>query len=328
MRRLLPSKLTSWIIVVVCLAMLIALRVMRPGEDSEANFPSRPISIICPYSAGGGTDLFARALARSTEKSLGNTVIVNNITGGGGAVGLSAGLLAPADGYAVTAITFELVSLPLQGLAPFKHSDFDLLLRVNMDPAVLAVNMDCPANTLEEFIEWARTRGRVSIGNSGPGSVWHLASAMMAEALNIPATFVPFGGASPAVTALAGGHVDAVVVSPGELKTQTEAGLIKSLAIMSEERLEIVPKVPTFRELGHDLFFGTWRGLAVPKGVPEGIKMRLQEGFREAMQNPEFIEMAARGSLNLSYADASTFRAEVEIQHQEVDALMERLGLK
>lgn len=297
------------------------------GEEGEV-FPSRVINIICPYSAGGGTDLFARSLARTAEAELDQTIMVQNITGGGGAVGFASGLIAPADGYTVTAVTFELVSLPIQGLVPFEPNDFDLLLRVNQDPGALAVRADTPLDSLEEFVAWARERGGVSIGNSGPGSVWHLAAALMADRLNIPVTFVPFNGSAPAITALVGGHVDAVVVGPGELLPQVEAGLVKILAVMSEERLSFVPDTPTFEELGYDVVFGTWRGLAVPRGVPEAAREKLTFAFREAMESEDFIEMARRGALNLSYADAARFRDDVQTQSADVEQLMERLGLK
>lgn len=315
----------SWAIIVLALAALVTMRVQR-GADDGGKFPSRPLSIICPYPAGGGTDMLARALARSAEETLGQTITVNNITGGGGAVGFAAGLLAPPDGYTVTMVTFELVSLPLQGMVPFQHADFDLLLRVNMDPAALTVKADCPANTVEEFIAWANARGGVSIGNSGPGSVWHFAAALMAGRLGISANFIPFAGANPAVTALVGGHVDAVTVSPGEVRTQVEAGLVKVLGIMAEERLPSSPDVPTFRELGHDVTFGTWRGLAVPKHTPEPVRQRLIDGFGRAMRSGEFTGIARRGALNLAFADAAEFTAQVDARSHQVAELMRELG--
>ena len=113
-----PKNLVSWTVITVCLGALVWMKASRPEGDQTAQFPIRSVNIICPYAAGGGTDLFARGLARSAEPMLGQPVIVSNITGGAGAVGHSAGILAPPDGYTVTAVTFELVSLPLQDLVP------------------------------------------------------------------------------------------------------------------------------------------------------------------------------------------------------------------
>jgi tripartite-type tricarboxylate transporter receptor subunit TctC len=317
-----------WLIVVAGIAGLISLWVSREGEEAAASFPTRTLTIICPYAAGGGTDLFARGLARAAERELGRTITVNNVTGGAGAIGHAAGIVARPDGYTVTAVTFELVSLPLQGLAPFTHEDFDLLMRVNMDPGALAVQADFPADTLDEFIAWVRKRGRVQIANSGPGSSFHLASARMSEVLELPVSHIPFHGASPAITALVGGHVDAVVVGPGEMQVQVEAGNIKVLAVMSEERLDLFPDFPTFRELGHDVVMGTWRGLAVPKGTSPIIRERLTEAFLAAMNTDEFRTFARRGGLNLAFADGETFREAVRIQSEQIDTLMDRLDLK
>jgi tripartite-type tricarboxylate transporter receptor subunit TctC len=266
-------------------------------------------------------------LARAAEAELGRTITVNNITGGGGAVGFAAGLLAPADGHTITTVTFELVSLPVQGLVPFNYQDFDLLMRLNMDPSALAIRADLPVNTLEEFIAWANTQETVRIGNSGPGSVWHLAGEKLVEAVPMPARFVPFGGAAPAVTALVGGHIDAVTVGPGEVRTQVLAGQAKILAVMSDERVGFFPDIPTFRERGIDLVFGTWRGLALPKGTPEAARARLVESFMSAAKSPELAEFAASAGLNLAVANTEEFRAMVAEQDRAVSALMQKLGM-
>ena len=323
-----PKNLASWAVITVCLGALVWMKASRPKGDQTAQFPTRPVNIICPYAAGGGTDLFARGLARSAEPMLGQPVIVSNITGGAGAVGHSAGILAPPDGYTVTAVTFELVSLPLQDLVPFDHKDFDLLMRINQDPAALAVSADFPGTTIEEFAAWAKDKKSVTIANSGIGSAFHLASAELAEKLGIQVQHIPFGGASPAITALLGGHVDAVVVGPGEMRIQREAGQIKILGVMSEERVGLFPDVPTLRESGMDVVMGTWRGLAVPKNTPEPIRKKLTDVFYEAMKSPEFISFAEKGGLNLDYANAAEFRKSVQEQSGQVDRLMKRLKIK
>lgn len=315
----------AWITVIVLIGGLVVMRVSRGGDDGA--FPQRTVSLICPYAPGGGTDLLARGLARAAEAELGRTITVNNITGGGGAVGFAAGLLAPADGHTVTTVTFELVSLPVQGLVPFTFRDFDLLMRLNMDPSALTVRADLPVNTLEEFIVWAKEQETVRIGNSGPGSVWHLAGEKLIEAVPMSARFVPFGGAAPAVTALVGGHIDAVTVGPGEVRTQVLAGQAKILAVMSDERVGFFPNVPTFRERGIDLVFGTWRGLAPPKGTPEPVRVRLAEVFMAAANSPELTAFAASAGLNLAVANAEDFRTMVEEQDRSVSELMRKLGM-
>jgi tripartite-type tricarboxylate transporter receptor subunit TctC len=295
---------------------------------AEGVFPQRGLTLICPYSPGGGTDLFCRGLARTLEPLLGQSVTVTNQTGGGGAVGFSAGLMARADGYTLTAVTFELVSLPPQGLVPFTHEDFDLLLRVNMDPSAVTVRADFPANTLAEFIAVARARGgKLSVGTSGPASPWHLAAVRLGETAGFETRLVPFGGAAPAVTALVGGHVDAVTVGPGEVQSQVKSGQLKMLAIMSEARLADWPAVPTCREAGMDVVFGTWRGIALPRRVPAAVREKLAAALGAAVRSPEFVAFAASAGLNLAVADAPQFSAAVAGQAREVSVLMKRLGV-
>ncbi len=320
-----PRDLAAWLVVVVLLATLGWMRWTR-GGDGRA-FPARPVTIVCPFSPGGGTDLLARGLARAVEPELGVPVTVANTTGGGGAVGMASGLIAPADGHTLTLVTFELVSLPVQGLVPFTHRDFDLLMRLNMDPGALAVRSDFPADTLEEFLDWARQRPSVSVGNSGPGSVWHLASARFAEIAGVPVRPVPFAGASQAVTALVGGHIDAVTVSPGEVRAQAQAGQLKVLAVMSEHRVALFPDTPTFTERGLPLVFGTWRGLAAPHGLPPRARERLLEVFSRALASPAMQDFAAASGINLAPAGSGEFGHQVATQSEEVAKLMASLGL-
>lgn len=313
-------------VVVLLLALLGAMRWQRGAGTGE--FPQRGLTLICPYAPGGGTDLFCRGLARALEPRLGRNVTVANQTGGGGAVGFSAGLMALPDGHTLTAVTFELVSLPPQGLVPFTHADFDLLLRVNMDPSAVTVRADFPANTLEEFIAVARERGgRLSIGTSGPASPWHLAAVRLGEVARFETRLVPYAGASPAVTALVGGHVDAVTVGPGEVQSQVKSGQLKMLAVMNPDRLPAWPAVPTTRELGYDAQFGTWRGIAVPRGLPPAAREKLRGALREAVASPEFVQFAASAGLNLAVAEAPEFTAAVAAQAREVATVMKRLGV-
>ncbi len=314
----------AWVLLL--LGVLGWMRYTR--DDATGVFPQRGLTLICPYSPGGGTDLFCRGLARAAEPLLGRGVTVNNITGGGGGVGFSAGLLARPDGHTLTAVTFELLSLPPQGLVPFAYDDFELLLRVNMDPSAVTVRADFPASTLQEFVAKAREReGKLSIGTSGPASVWHLAAARLARSAGFKARLVPYGGAAPAVTALVGGHIDAVTVGPGEVMSHVKSGQLKILAIMSEQRLEGWPTIPTTRESGVDVVFGTWRGVAVPRGVPVAVLARLRKVLGEAARSPEFISFAESTGLNLALADGDTFKAAVEAQSIEVRALMDELGV-
>lgn len=300
----------------------------KQEEPKKVDFPTKGITAICPWSAGGGTDSVLRGLSKATEEFLGQTITVNNVTGGGGAVGHGAGLNAKPDGYTVTMITFELVSLPPQGLVPFTYNDYDLLMRINMDPAALTVKKDAPYDTVEEFIKYAQEHpGEVSIGNSGPGSVWHIAAGLLADKTGIDVKYVPYDGAAPAVTALVGGHIQAVSVSPAEVQGQVEAGDLKILAVMSDERVSSFPDVPTFKELGYDITFGTWRGLAVPKGTPDDVEKILADAFKQGYETEEFQSFAKKAGLGLAYANAEDFKKFLDQNSKDVEAVMKKLDL-
>lgn len=236
---------------VLILALVLSLAISASALEAKVNFPTKPITVICPWTAGGGTDTILRALCKQAEKHLGQTITVVNQTGGGGAVGHAAIMNARPDGYTLGMITFELNSLPPQGLIPFTYKDFDPLMRVNVDAPALTVAKNSPFNTVHDFINYAKAHpNELTIGNSGPGSVWHIAAGLMATKTGIKVKYVPFDGAAPAVTALVGGHISAVSVSVAEVQGQVKAGQLKILGVMDTKRSDLFPEVPTFREEG------------------------------------------------------------------------------
>ncbi|AOW11688.1 ABC transporter substrate-binding protein [Hydrogenophaga crassostreae] len=293
-----------------------------------AAYPEKPVTVICPWSAGGGTDTLLRALSKEAEKHLGQTINVVNQTGGAGAIGHNAIRAARPDGYTVGMITFELNSLPPQGLVPFTWKDFDPLMRINSDPAALTVKADAPYSSVRGFMDYAKANpGEITIGNSGPGSVWHIAAGLAADKTGVTVKHVPFDGANPAVTALVGGHIKAVAVSVAEVKGQVQAGNLKILGVMSSERDKIFPDVQTFKEQGVDVQFYTWRGLALPKGVPAEAKTRIADAYKKAFDSAEFKDFAAKASLNLSYQDSAAFTQFLGQNASDVESVMKGLGL-
>jgi tripartite-type tricarboxylate transporter receptor subunit TctC len=157
--------------------------------------------------------------------------------------------------------------------------------------------------------------------------VWHIAAGLAAEKTGVDVKHVPFNGAQPAVTALVGGHIKAVAVSVAEVRGQVQAGELKILGVMSAERDKIFPDVPTFREQGVNVEFYTWRGLALPKGVPAAIKAKISDAYKKAFDSKEFQEFAAKASLNLVYQDAAGFTKFLDQNYKDVEAVMKNLGL-
>ena len=310
------------------LATALALAAGIFAAPAFAAFPDKPVNVICPWTAGGGTDVLLRALSKEAEKFLGQTINVVNQTGGAGAIGHNAIRAARPDGYTIGMITFELNSLQPQGLVPFTWKDLDPVMLINTDAAALTVRADAPYSTVRGFMDHARANpGEITIGNSAPGSVWHIAAGLAAEKTGVNVKHVPFNGAQPAVTALVGGHIKAVAVSVAEVRSQVQAGNLKILGVMAAERDKIFPNVPTFKEQGVDVQFATWRGLAFPKGVPAANRAKVADAYKKAFETKEFKDFAANAALTLNYQDGAEFTKFLDQNYKDVAAVMKGLGL-
>ncbi|MDR1831860.1 MAG: tripartite tricarboxylate transporter substrate binding protein [Fusobacteriaceae bacterium] len=308
---------------------LLALTTLLSLSVAAADkYPTKTIKVICPWAAGGGTDAILRALSAAVEKELKVTLAVENKTGGAGAIGHAAIKDAKPDGYTLGMVTFELNSLPQQGLIDFTYADYIPLCLVNADAAALTVKADAPYNSVKEFVEYAKAHpGEISIGNSAPGSVWHIGAGLLANATGIQVKHVPFEGAAPAVTALAGGHIQAVSVSLAEVKSQVEAGNLKVLGVMDEKRADAFPNVPTFIEQGYDITYYTWRGMALPKGVDAAIVKTLVDAFAKGIKDEDFLKFAKNMNLNVRYLGPDEFAAFLKDNFEAVTKTLEETHL-
>ncbi len=298
--------------------------------ENKTDFPKKPITLIVPYSAGGGTDAVSRALASAAEKHLGQSVGVVNKTGGGGAVGMGEGANSKADGYTMTMVTVELTMLPHLGLSPITYEDFKPVAQINFDPSSIAVAADAPYQTLEELVAYAKENpGKVRIGNGGTGANGHLAASAFEKSVGVEFNHVPFDGSAPALTALLGGHVEAASIQPPEALPYVESGDMKVLGIMTSDRLDIIPDTPTFAEAGFDLGeVGVWRGVAVPKDTPDEVVAVLSEAFTKAAQEPEFIEFMESNGLGLKIQGSEDFQKLMEESNKLYSELIPSLDLQ
>lgn len=290
-------------------AAAMAALALFGGPAVAADFPSRQIELIVPFQPGGGTDGVARAFAEAARTHIPRSIVVLNKPGASGAIGWTEMINAKPDGYKLAVVTVELVTLKPMGLVKFNQDDIQPIIQFNADPAAITVHADAPWNTLQEFLADARkTAGKVSVGNAGNGSIWHFAAAALGEKTGIEFNHIPFQGASPAVQALLGKHVDAVAVSPAEVAQYVLAGKLKMLGVMADQRVKNFAKVPTFKEMGIDLSLGTWRGIAGPKNLPPEVLAYLKAESRKAIDEPAFREVLEKQYLGFSYADDKGFR--------------------
>jgi len=298
-------------------------------EKNKGKFPEKSIQIVVPFFPGGGTDHVARALAEVAKDYFGQPIVVVNKVGGSGSLGLTEGAMAKPDGYTVTLTLVELTILPHQGMANVTYKDFKPILQLNEDPAALTVRADAPWNTVEEFLAYAKKNpGKIRVGNSGEGSVWHLAAKTIERETGVKLTHTQFDGAAPAGVALLGGEVDAVAISPAEVMTHVKNGELKILGVMAENRMESLPDVPTFKELGIDIEMVTWRGISVPKDTPEEVVEILRKGFMDAANDKHFKEIMVRLGLGYNIADAEEFQNVIKESDEFYKGLIEEFKNK
>ncbi|MBK6007231.1 tripartite tricarboxylate transporter substrate binding protein [Ramlibacter ginsenosidimutans] len=299
------------------------------AAQAQSAYPSHPVELVVPFQAGGGTDALARSFAEAARKHMPQPIVVLNKAGASGAVGWQDVINSKPDGYRLAVVTVEMAILPHLGVAKFSPSDLQPIARLNADPSAITVRGDAPWNTVEEFLAAARKEpGKLGVGNAGPGSIWHLAAAALEEKTGTKFSHVPFQGAAPAVLALLGGHIDAATVSPAEVATYVQAGKLKMLAVMADQRVKNFEKVPTLKERNIDLSIGTWRGLAAPKNTPPEVIAYLKKVAQEAGNEPAFREMLDKQNLGYAFADDVAFKAAIAKDNASFKALVEKLGIK
>ena len=300
------------------------------AQAPAAAWPQRPIELIVPFAAGGGTDVLARALAEVARKHLPQDLIVLNRAGASGAVGWTELANARPDGYKIGIITVELTMIPHMGLTKISSDAVLPVARLNADPATIAVRADSPYRSIEELIAAARKdEAAVRIGNAGPGSLGHLAAAALQDKAGVKFNHAPYRGANPAVLDLLGGHIEAVAVTPVEVATYVAAGKIRPLAIMAEQRIQAGwEAVPTLKERGIDLLIGGWRGLAVPRNTPDAVVQTLRKAMALTLKDPTLRETMAKQNMGEGYLDQPEFKAVIDRDNAVFKQLVDKLGIK
>lgn len=294
---------------------------LLPSTAFGQEYPTRPITMVVPWGAGGGTDATARIIASLVERKLGQPINVVNRTGGSGVVGHSAIATAAPDGYTIGIITVEIAMMHHQGLTDLTPSSYTPLGLVNIDPAGIHVSADA-YQTYEELVEALKAAqpGEFTASGTGQGGIWHLALIGWLQSIGLGAdhvTWVPSEGAAPGMQELAAGGVNIVTCSLPEAQSMVDAGRARTLAVMAAERIGGFPDTPALGELGVDYSIGAWRGFAAPLETPPEIATALSEAVAEAAAATEFTEfMAGRGFgvLYLSPEEHASFMAEADLQ--------------
>ena len=308
-------------------ALVVTLAGTAPAQ--EPPFPQKGvIEITVLFPAGSSADVAARLLADGMGKQLGQSVIVVNRPGAGGAIGYRHVASQKADGYALVWNSNSISTTFHSGTLAFNYESFDAVAQVLVESPVLAVRAESKFKTLPDIVAAARAQPKtITIANSGVGSHTHFTSVALFKAAGAEVIDVPFGGAQ-VIPSILGGQVDAGVQLPAALAGNVKAGQMRLLAAMTANRDPAFPDVPTAREHKLDVTLELWRGIAVPKGTPRPVIAALEAAIRKTVESPEFVAGCERLGARPAYLDSAAFARLIAKEDGEIADLMGTVGLK
>ena len=302
------------------LAVLAILVLAAPALAQ--NFPSRPVTIVVPFAAGGPSDVMARILAEHMKTTLGEAVLVENVTGAAGSIGVGRAAKSPADGYT---ISFGHLGTHVANGAVYKLNydlvaDLDPVVLLPSNPMIIVSKNAVPAKTLKEFLDWLKAKPEpAAAGTAGAGSGSHVAGLAFEAATGIKLQYVPYRGTGPAMNDLVAGQIDLIVDQLSNSIQQVRAGTIRAYAIVDSKRAVSAPDVPTTDEAGLPGFHMTlWSGMWVPKGTPKDIIARLNAAAVAALNDPAVRKQLENLGLQMPPQDKLAPEALGEWQKAEI----------
>jgi len=314
------------------LVAALAAALPLAGPAAAQNYPTRPVTLIVPWAAGGGTDATARIIGSLMEKELGQPVNVVNRTGGSGVVGHQAIAAAQPDGYTIGLATVEINMMHWQGLTDLTYKAYTPIALMNADPAGLQVRADAPYKTAQDLIDAIKANPhKMKASGTGQGGIWHLALAGLLKDRGLdPASvgWVPSNGAAPGLQDLVAGGIEIAPCSLPEARSLIDAGRIKSLAVMAEKPSELYPKIPTLKAAtGSDWKMAAWRGIVAPKGVPQPIVEKLIQAMEKINKSKDYREFMGSRGFGVEWAPGTEFAAFMEKSNNDLGAVMKAVGI-
>lgn len=309
-------------VVAVLAGAFLGLAPVAPALS--ADFPKQPVEMAVLF--GGSSATIAQILADSMSKELGVPVAAVSRTGASGAVGYSYVKSTPPNGYNIVWNSNSISTAYHNGNMDFDYKAFDGIARVGMEVPALAVRTESGWKNLKEFAAAAKKQ-KMKVGVSGRGAFTHLASAALFDKMNVEVIYVPYGKGSAPVELLAG-RIDAALQWPSQFKAQVDAGQLRVIAVTSQERLPVLPDVPTAKEQGFDVDAVLWRGVAAPKGTPKDVVAKLEAAIKKVVTGKDFQERAAKLGFEPAFLGASDFDKFIAADDAVTAKLMTELGLK
>ncbi|MHB8770328.1 MAG: Bug family tripartite tricarboxylate transporter substrate binding protein [Syntrophales bacterium] len=313
---------------VVGLIIVAVVFLVLTGGVAKAEYPEKPITLIVPWPPGGASDVTPRSLLKIMSEELKQPVVIVNRPGAAGVVGTLEMERAVPDGYTIGTYSYSQTLTNFTAPNPPSLANVVPVAKVMYSPATLTVNANFPAKTLAEFISYAKANpGKVRSSNSGKGASAHIFGEAFDRITGIKQTHVPFNGYAPAITAVAGGHIEATCIPVGDVHPMVKAGKMRILAVAMQERHYLYPNVPTMKELGVNLDTGNWVGFIAPKGVPEAIVAKLDRAIEKALKSPEVVSAWKEMGNVTTYLNHKDFAKWLVPHAAETRALVEGMGL-
>jgi tripartite-type tricarboxylate transporter receptor subunit TctC len=314
-------------------SVVAALCAALVGFGAQAQpYPNRPITMIVPFPPGGIADLTGRPFAAAMSRILGQSVVVENRAGAGGAVGHAQAARAAPDGYTIMMALSSIVIIPVSdevnGRQPtYRMSDFTPIALVSADPTVLMVPADSPWKSLRDLVADAKARpGKISYSSSGIYGTTHTCFEMFAQAAGIQLLHVPYKGGGPAMAAALAGEVMITAQSPGVANPHVRSGKMRLLGSWGGKRIATLPEVPTMKEQGFDAEFYIWAGLFAPAGIPQDVAARLRAVSRQVVQEPDFRQAMAGMNTPIDYREGADLQAFLESDGRRLAEVIRRMG--
>ena len=310
--------------------LMVALMFLAMVVPAAADYPERPLTIVVAYPAGGMVDIVARPMAESMKKKFPKGVAVLNRPGGGGSVGLAEVVQAKPDGYTIClAPNSTLVIHPQLNDLPYRTpDDYEPILSTISFYTLLAVKADSPYKTIQEFVAAAKASpGKLRLGSPGEGTISHLTFERWGVTANFKTTHVPFSGWGETSPALLGGHIDAAMAQPGEVKPLVDAKKLRVLAVASPQRHAYFPDAPTGKEAGLGDAAGTWFVYTAPKGTPPAVLKYIHDAAKAALEDAAFVTLMKARGVDIDYKTADKSRQDLHREYKEHREVLQRLGM-
>ena len=313
--------------------LLTAALALAGAAHAQDPYPSKPVTIVVPFSPGGISDVIGRPFVHSLGKALKQSFVIENRPGAGGGVGMAYAARARPDGYTLMVALSSISAIPasdrLFGRPPtYEIKQFAPIALISADPAFLVVRGDSPWKSVKDLVDAAKAKpGAIPYGSTGNYGTMHVGMEMFAHASGIKMNHIPYGGGGQQVAAILGSQVDAITQLPATIAGHVAGGKLRPLATFAPARVAGFPDVPTMKELGYgEVEYFVWTGFFAPAGTPPEILATLRRGTREAVQDPEFKNAMEKLRAPIVYKDADEFQGYLDADARRLAAVIQKIG--